>query len=209
MDPGFDEKNVVAEGAGKPVSLPVDVEVADMTDVPDSMTIIDPAAERRIVWKLDIHILPILALMYMFNTLDRSNMGNAETDGLSKDLGLVGDQYNILLSVSLMSHPESRASFSWTLSLSIPNALAGLLRPLRCVSPVRGSRWQEVRPCSSSANHDVHLWLDDTFHCRRPRFWRLVCSPLVRGYGRRRLLPAGHLLSGSWIRNQLSCSNTN
>jgi hypothetical protein len=107
MDPGFDEKNVVAEGAGKPVSVPVDVEVADMTDVQDSMTIIDPAAERRIVWKLDIHILPILALMYMFNTLDRSNMGNAETDGLSKDLGLVGDQYNILLSVSLMSHLES------------------------------------------------------------------------------------------------------
>jgi hypothetical protein len=32
---------------------------------------------------------------------------------------------------------------------------------------------------------------------------------LVRGYGRRRLLPAGHLLSGSWIWNQLSCSNTN
>jgi hypothetical protein len=110
MDPGYDEKNVVAKGAGKPVSLSVDVEVADMTDVQDSMTI-DPAAERRIVWKLDIHILPILALMYMFNTLDRSNMGNAETDGLSKNLGLVGDQYNILLSVSLMSHLESRVSF--------------------------------------------------------------------------------------------------
>ncbi|KFY99394.1 hypothetical protein V500_01380 [Pseudogymnoascus sp. VKM F-4518 (FW-2643)] len=98
MDPGYDEKNAVAEDAGKLVSLSVDVEVADMTDVQDSMTI-DPVAEARIVWKLDIHILPILALMYMFNTLDRSNMGNAETDGLSTDLGLVGDQYNVLLSV--------------------------------------------------------------------------------------------------------------
>jgi hypothetical protein len=102
MDPAYDKENSVLKDAGKPVILPGDVEVAEMTDVQDSMAI-DPIAERRLVWKLDLHIIPILALMYMFNTLDRSNMGNAETDGLSKDLGLVGDQYNILLSVSLMS----------------------------------------------------------------------------------------------------------
>lgn len=60
---------------------------------------IDPETERRIVRKFDFRILPILAVMYLFNSLDKSNLGNAKTAGLTKDLGLVGNQYNILLSV--------------------------------------------------------------------------------------------------------------
>lgn len=62
---------------------------------------IDPAAERRLLWKFDLRILPVLALMYLFNGLDKGNLGNAKTAGLEKDLGLVGDQYNIILSVGL------------------------------------------------------------------------------------------------------------
>ena len=30
---------------------------------------IDPAAERRLVWKFDLRILPTLAVMYLFNAL--------------------------------------------------------------------------------------------------------------------------------------------
>ncbi len=32
-------------------------------------TAIDPAAERRLVWKFDLRILPVLAVMYLFNAL--------------------------------------------------------------------------------------------------------------------------------------------
>ncbi|PVH76158.1 MFS general substrate transporter [Cadophora sp. DSE1049] len=31
--------------------------------------------------------------MYLFNSVDRSNLGNAKTDGLEKDLGMTGNQY--------------------------------------------------------------------------------------------------------------------
>ena len=61
--------------------------------------ILDPAAERRLVWKFDSRILPILAVMYLFNSLDKSNLGNAKTAGLEETLKLTGDQYNIILSV--------------------------------------------------------------------------------------------------------------
>lgn len=44
-------------------------------------------------------LLPVLSLMYFFNNLDRSNLGNAKTDGLDKDFGLVGNQYSIVLAV--------------------------------------------------------------------------------------------------------------
>ena len=59
----------------------------------------DPVAERKLVWKFDIRILPVLAVMYLFNSLDKSNLGNAKTAGLEKTLKLKGHQYNTILSV--------------------------------------------------------------------------------------------------------------
>lgn len=46
--------------------------------------IIDRKAERALVWKFDLRILPLLALMYLFNALDKSNLGNAKTAGQSQ-----------------------------------------------------------------------------------------------------------------------------
>ncbi|KAH8811264.1 major facilitator superfamily domain-containing protein [Xylogone sp. PMI_703] len=60
---------------------------------------IDRALEGKILWKLDTRILPLIAIMYLFNSIDKSNLGNAKTDGLDRDLGLVGNQYNLLLSL--------------------------------------------------------------------------------------------------------------
>ena len=66
----------------------------------DDQTITIPSgAEKSLVWKFDLRILPLLAVMYLFNSLDKSNLGNAKTAGLEKTLGLKGDQYNIILSV--------------------------------------------------------------------------------------------------------------
>lgn len=39
-------------------------------------------AERTLVWKFDLRILPVLAIMYLFNSLDKSNLGNFKTAGL-------------------------------------------------------------------------------------------------------------------------------
>jgi MFS family permease len=63
------------------------------------ITTIDPKKERAVVWKLDLHLLPLLAIMYLFNSLDKSNMGNAKTAGLATDLHLKGLQYNTILSI--------------------------------------------------------------------------------------------------------------
>lgn len=35
--------------------------------------------------------------MYFFNSVDRSNLGNAKTDGLEKDLHFVGNEYSLLI----------------------------------------------------------------------------------------------------------------
>ena len=61
--------------------------------------VLDPKKESRLVWRFDLRILPVLAVMYLFNSLDKSNLGNAKTSGLEKTLKLKGDDYNIILSV--------------------------------------------------------------------------------------------------------------
>ncbi|KAI0122759.1 MFS general substrate transporter [Daldinia grandis] len=57
----------------------------------------DKALERRLVWKTDLVLMPALAMAYLTHTLDRANLGNAKTDTLEKDLGLVGNQFSLLL----------------------------------------------------------------------------------------------------------------
>ncbi|KAI1373214.1 MFS general substrate transporter [Hypoxylon crocopeplum] len=57
----------------------------------------DTAAEKRLVRKTDLLMMPGLALAYFTHTLDRANLGNAKTDGFEKDLGLVGNQFSLLL----------------------------------------------------------------------------------------------------------------
>jgi hypothetical protein len=39
------------------------------------------AMGKRVNRRLDIFLLPLLSLLYLFNGLDRSNVGNAETQG--------------------------------------------------------------------------------------------------------------------------------
>jgi hypothetical protein len=49
------------------------------------------------VRKLDFYLLPFLSIMYFFNAVDRSNLGNAKTDGMDLDLGFTGEQYSLLI----------------------------------------------------------------------------------------------------------------
>ncbi|KAJ5985803.1 hypothetical protein N7522_012999 [Penicillium canescens] len=58
---------------------------------------LDRSAEKRLLWKLDIHVVPILMFLFLLAFLDRINIGNARLQGLEKDLGMEGHDYNIAL----------------------------------------------------------------------------------------------------------------
>jgi hypothetical protein len=51
---------------------------------------IDAAAERRLLWKCDVHIIPVLFVLYMLSFLNRINIGNANIECLPKELRLTG-----------------------------------------------------------------------------------------------------------------------
>lgn len=53
---------------------------------------------RALNHKLDLFVLPFAVMIYLMNGLDRSNLGNAETDGFTKDLGLPSTAINTAIS---------------------------------------------------------------------------------------------------------------
>ncbi|CAE6440965.1 unnamed protein product [Rhizoctonia solani] len=58
-----------------------------------------PEDTKRLLSKLDRRILPWMAGLFLLSYLDRSNIGNARLDGLEKDLGLHGLQFNNALAI--------------------------------------------------------------------------------------------------------------
>ncbi|BEJ16618.1 hypothetical protein CspHIS471_0600190 [Cutaneotrichosporon sp. HIS471] len=69
-----------------------------------SLVHFDPEAEKRLVRKIDLYVIPTVAMLYLWCFIDRANIGNARLAGLEKDLGLKGYQYNILLTSFYISY---------------------------------------------------------------------------------------------------------
>ncbi|PVH21723.1 hypothetical protein CXQ85_000713 [Candidozyma haemuli] len=52
--------------------------------------------EKKLLWKIDLHLIPLFTVLYLLSFLDRGNIGNAKIEGLAEDLNLEGNQYNLL-----------------------------------------------------------------------------------------------------------------
>ncbi|KAF2233501.1 MFS general substrate transporter [Viridothelium virens] len=70
----------------------------------------DAADERRVRRKLDRHIMPLFFVLYMLDSLDRSNIGNAEIAGMAKDLHLSGGKYSWLLTIFYITYIIAEAT---------------------------------------------------------------------------------------------------
>ena len=64
-----------------------------------SLTPIDEASEKKLLRKCDLHVVPIISMLYVLSFLDRINIGNARIQGLEKDLNMSGQDYNVALMV--------------------------------------------------------------------------------------------------------------
>ena len=60
--------------------------------------------EKKILRKMDLRLIPMLALLYLLSFLDRGNIGNAKIEGLVEDLHMTGSQYNWCLTVFFFTY---------------------------------------------------------------------------------------------------------
>ncbi|KAK4633242.1 hypothetical protein CLAFUW4_02744 [Fulvia fulva] len=64
---------------------------------PDTQPSWDTREEKRIVRKIDMRLLPVLATIYSFALIDRVNLPNARIAGMDEDLGLsIGNRYTLI-----------------------------------------------------------------------------------------------------------------
>jgi hypothetical protein len=60
--------------------------------------------EKKILRKMDWHLIPMLALLYLLSFLDRGNIGNAKIEGLQETLGMSNAQYNWCLTAFFFTY---------------------------------------------------------------------------------------------------------
>ncbi len=88
MEPAFEEPSASVSSGSK------ESMVDGKLDQP-----LDQEAERRLLRKCDLHVVPVISFLYVLSFLDRINIGNARIQGLEKDLKMSGQDYNIALVV--------------------------------------------------------------------------------------------------------------
>ncbi|TRX91472.1 hypothetical protein FHL15_007696 [Xylaria flabelliformis] len=102
-----------------------DVESVHEDMAGETAHIVDTKAERALCRKFDFRLLPVLALMYLFNALDKGNLGNAQTAGLSKDLNFKSGQYNLIVGISFFLLQEIATDIGVIVVFAPPFAFLG------------------------------------------------------------------------------------
>ncbi|KAI0469362.1 allantoate permease [Xylaria cf. heliscus] len=62
------------------------------------------AMNKKLMRKVDIHLLPLLVLMYLLNFLDRNNLSQARLGTLEEDLGMKGTDFNLATSILFVGY---------------------------------------------------------------------------------------------------------
>lgn len=116
--PSYEEDTARSTWADSAVEFDVDEdpqrkchekEYADSSTIATSICVVDPDQERRLVRRIDLHILPLFCVFYFADFLDRSNIGNA--------------RYNLCLDISAVEQ--------LTHSILYTSSLAGLQEDLK------------------------------------------------------------------------------
>ncbi|KAK4702792.1 MFS transporter, ACS family, pantothenate transporter, partial [Phenoliferia sp. Uapishka_3] len=90
----------------------------------------DAAYEKRVVRRIDMHLIPWLALLYLLSFLDRTNIGNANIFGLSKNLHLKPREYSNCLAIFFVFYvifetPSNMVMKAWRPSRWLPLIMLG------------------------------------------------------------------------------------
>jgi hypothetical protein len=103
---------------------------------------VDDPDDRKLLRKLDLHLIPGITLLYLLNYLDRVNIGQAKLNGITTSLNLSSAQYNACLSVVYVTY----------VAFEVPsNLILKKLRPSRWI-PLIMVTWGIVTTLTGLAN---------------------------------------------------------
>ncbi|KAF7555492.1 hypothetical protein G7Z17_g2110 [Cylindrodendrum hubeiense] len=150
-----------------------------------SMEVLGPEDEKKLVRKIDMHLMPILIVSYGLQYLDKTSLAYSAILGLQEDLHLVGQQYSWTSSVFYIgylvaSYPISLGFVKFPLGkyLSVLIFLWGIVLTLHAVSSnyaslmvlrtLLGVFESAISPGFSLI---TGMWYTPTEHVSRHSFW--------------------------------------
>ncbi|KAI0797539.1 major facilitator superfamily domain-containing protein [Abortiporus biennis] len=93
--PSLDEKHVIQEQDAKPIVAASDADVAAQLTAGKDITI-DPVEAKRIRRKIDLHLMPLMCVLYMMQFADKTTLGQSAVLGLLPGAHINQDQFNWL-----------------------------------------------------------------------------------------------------------------
>ncbi|KAJ9150396.1 Major facilitator superfamily transporter [Pleurostoma richardsiae] len=105
------------------------------------------AAEKSLVRKLDLTLVPMVWVLYLFNYLDRNNIAQARLDSFEQDLGLHGNQFNVAVSILNVSYMLMQLPSNMLLTRSRPSLYI----------PTWTALWSCVSAATAAASNYRHL----------------------------------------------------
>lgn len=109
--------------------------------------------ERRLRWKVDFRLIPILWLNICFGAMDKVSTSTAALYGMREDTGLTGDKYSWVGSVFYVRITHYPCPADAEANYRQPSSLAtcsGVFLPRRCCNVS-----QLPRPCAASKSSGV------------------------------------------------------
>lgn len=82
---------------------------------------IEEQDDRKLLRRLDLHLIPTMTLLYLLSFLDRVNIGQAKLNGLMTSLNLSSFQYNTCLSVFFITYVAFEIPSNWILKKFRPS----------------------------------------------------------------------------------------
>ncbi|PWI73896.1 MFS transporter [Purpureocillium lilacinum] len=128
--------------------------------------------EKKLLRRIDLHLMPFLVIMYLLNFLDRSNLAQARQGTLEKDLGMKGTDFNLATSIFFVGY----------LLMQLPsNLLITRVRPsLYLATSVL--LWGVVSTCNAATHN----------------FTQLVVTRFFLGFVEAPFFPGAVFLMSSW-----------
>ncbi|GES62070.1 MFS general substrate transporter [Aspergillus terreus] len=152
-------------------SMARDVDLGQMLDVEAT-----PEEQRRVLWKLDMILIPVMGLCYMMQYMDKLALSQATLFGIREDLGLTGTQYPWASAVFYFGY------FAW----SWPSSYLIVRLPIGKYITASVLVWGGVLMC----------------HAAVKNFGGLVAARFFLGVGEAAIAPGFSLITGMFYKRE-------
>ncbi|KAK8134912.1 MFS general substrate transporter [Apiospora sp. TS-2023a] len=127
---------------------------------------------KKMLRKVDGHLLPVLILMYLLNFLDRNNLSQARLGTLEADLGMTGTDFNLATSILFVGYLLMQLPSNLLLTRVRPSLYLGLAMAV----------WGVISACQAAAHS----------------FGGLVAARFMLGFAEAPFFPGAVFLMSSW-----------